>query len=341
MNFVSFKRPESREEVLKCITELMRKGESFSFCSGGTDLIPMLKSHDTQLENLISLSHIKEFQDIKQKREGKKTIFQIGSQITLAELGFHEFTRKYFPFLEPVIKKIASPQIRNRATLGGNLLLNNRCIFFNQSEQNRLFHGKCFKAGGEICPLIKNASRDKFPICRARFASDLAPIFLILNAKLTLESPEGKRKIPLREFYISDGIERNKMKAEEVLSFIEIEYTNDVPIYYEKMRIRNAIDFPSLGVGVQIANVPEGENIKIALTGINSSPFYGSHLFLSSDDYEKRVDEISNEIKKSVDILKQDFFSPSYRRKMIPVFIMRGIEKLKINQNQNQYQKQN
>jgi len=231
---------------------------------------------------------------------------------------------KFLPILSNVTRKVASFQIRSRATIGGNLLVDNRCIYFNQSREIKCSQGLCYKDGGSKCLLIPSVKRTSNPLCRARFVSDLAPVLILLNAVLRIESNKGTKQIPLREFYFEDGINRNILKRGEFLSAIEIngvtgkeDCVSNLHLGYKKLRIRDSIDFPSLGVALR----KDAERLLIVLTGVDVCPKYLSLILKDFKNEKEMYQQACIQAKKIVKPLKQDFFPPSYRKQMVEVFV--------------------
>lgn len=325
MNDFNFERPRKVEAVFQLLKSLESQKQTYRFCGGGTDLIPSFKVHGECPHTLISLNSIEELKGVQISSSHE---IKIGSQTTLAELCKHPELAKQVPELGKTAAKVASPQIRNRATLGGNLLVNNRCSYFNQSEDNREFHHSCFKANGDVCHLIPTATRGKSPLCRARFVSDLASIFLLLDATLRVKSSRGERTIKLSDFYLKDGIESNQLKNDEVLLTVEFKTSAQEPVKlnYQKLRIRNAIDFPSLGVGIRLG--PKNESLHVVLIGVQTFPVSLQFTPKEGQSWDECVAEAISVATKSIETLRQDFFSPQYRRKMVGVYIKKALRVL-------------
>jgi len=316
-----YARPASLEELTKLVTDYQQKGRKFAFAAGGTDLIPKLKTGVTTLDSLISLSGLTELGEIS--KQGNN--IRIGALATLSDVANSDLIREHLPTLAGAAHKVASPQIRNRATIGGNIMVDNRCVYINQSELNRECHSPCFKAGGEVCHLVKSAKRGDDILCQARFVSDTAPILLLLGARITLTGPDGQREMALDELYPGDGIDSKSLKKGEVITVIGVEVPEDCRIYYEKLAIRNALDFPSLGVAVRLTD----RGLSVALTGLNPRP---GIFTVKSADYDSFDDMLSAVIAQAMGFAvtyQQDFFPRGYRKDMIPVFIRRGIDHIR------------
>ncbi|MBI4404757.1 MAG: FAD binding domain-containing protein [Deltaproteobacteria bacterium] len=318
----AYERPRSLEELGKLLENL--EAGSFLFSAGATDVISGLKSHPQSYpKTLISLTALSELKGV---RLLEKNRLSIGALTKLSEIAENALILKQAAVVAQTAAKIASPQIRNRATIAGNILVNNRCSYFNQSRHNRLVHQFCFKAGGDICHLIPAAREGHSPLCRARFVSDLAPVLLLLRATLQLWGPDGYRKISLEDFYTPDGIRRNNLKSGEIITAIETDLSCAKNVTYEKLRIRNTLDFPSVGVAVML-NVTESMELAVCYTGVNTHPV----LIKLSDDRKNgkaMIQAACDQAKKSAQPLRQDHFPPSYRKEMIAVLIHQNLQKL-------------
>lgn len=313
-----FYRPNSFLELNQIIGSLQEKGDKFIFYAGGTDVVPYLKKQGNNNNKIISLNFLEDKNKLIEVSEEQDFLY-IGALMALSEVSKNKIINEKIPSITKTVDLIASPQIRNKATVGGNILVDNRCVFFNQSELNRESHNPCIKDGGEVCHLIKSANKNDFPSCRARSVSDLVPSLLILDTSLILNGINGEREIKLRDFFKSDGIQRNYLEEGEVLTQIKIPLLPNKTMYYEKLRIREAIDFPSLGVAV-------GKNnnfLEIAITGVDTSPKY--YCFNQNDfsNWDELIKTASKTCMKDAAPLKQDFFPPAYRKKMIAIFIKR------------------
>lgn len=288
----------------------------YRFLAGGTDLIAHLKRGEERVSALISLKKMADLQEVS-LIEGA---LLVGSTVRLSDLMDHPLVRKHLPLLSKVISEVASPQIRFQATIGGNLLANNRCKFVNQEATNRECHEPCFKAGGESCHLIPNATLQSHPICRARFISDLAPLLMVLGAHLRFRNSLGQEhRVPIRSFYPHEGL--LAVKTRECLVGIEIPLApQNQKLDYVKLRIRQTLDFPSLGMALAVAGAVGSRKLAICLTGVDVAPVLVEVNESEGENFAARATELA---RKSVMPIKQDFFSPKYRKEMIGVFINR------------------
>lgn len=334
----SYERPTELGAALALLQRLTSAKAPYRLCAGGTDLVPDLKREGAPIGTLISLTKLEQLRGVKETSPGA---FELGALTKLAEVARDA---RLPAVVAETAKKIASPQIRNQATLGGNLLVDNRCVFYNQSPENRDVHAACFKAGGETCHLVPNAKRGSAPsqsaaacgsahaptpptLCRARFVSDLAPVLMLLDAQLHLASATGTRQVALRDFYLSDGIDRTKLAPGELLVRVTLPAQGSRRTHYTKLRIREAIDFPSLGVAVSWEDTAKGHRLGVAITGVNTHPVLLT-LDGATGQQDALLEQACTEAPKRVAPLAQDFFSPNYRRQMIPVLIRRGLAEL-------------
>lgn len=316
-----FARPKTIEQLYNLIQECQHEGRQFIFSAGGTDIMPNLKSEILSPDIVISLTGLRALNNIE--KQGDHII--IGALTSLSDLCSNDNIQKYLPALARAAHKVASPQIRNRATIGGNIMVENRCSYINQSPINRESHSPCFKIGGDVCHLVKSAKRGDDILCQARFVSDTAPLLLLQNSTVNIIGPAGSKEIKLADLYLNDGIESKSLMHGEIITHIKVEIAENSLSHYEKLTIRNALDFPSLGV----AALRRGNgDISVALTGLNTRP---GVFHAKLKNHETSDDMIADICRKANDFTvtyQQDFFPRGYRKNMISVFIRRGINKI-------------
>ena len=252
--------PESVEQAVKIASELIQQGEEFDWVAGGTDVVPNYKWRINPKPHVISLAKLPEANQISK--------YEIGCMTKLSDL-----TKKHdiHPLIIEAASKIASSLIRKSATVGGNLCLDTRCFWYNQSEDWRRSIDWCHKADcgtGADCRVIPNQNT----LCVATYQGDLAPNFMALGASVTLIGPDGERQIPLEEFYQLDGMKKNVLKLGEFL--LKVTLPDDAFEYegsYQKLRLRETWDFPEAGIS---AAWKKGDysTLKIASTALESIP---------------------------------------------------------------------
>ena len=241
--------------------------------AGGTDLLPSMKQKLFTPAYVLDLRGIAALQGIRDvPGEG----VEIGALTSLTAVEHSALIRRDFPVLYEAVKTVASPVIRNMGTLGGNVCLDTRCLWYNQSLAWRKSCGFCLKKDGNLCHV---APGGKF--CWAAFSGDTAPALLCLAAEIEVAGPNGLRRIPLSEFYVNDGIVRLHLATNEIVTRIHLpESAAGWRGSYQKLRVRGNIDYPLAGVSVALKmNSGRIEDARVAITAVNPAP----HLLKDAD----------------------------------------------------------
>jgi 4-hydroxybenzoyl-CoA reductase subunit beta len=277
------------------------------FIAGGTDLIVNMRRGITRPDLLVDLSGIDELTEITANELG----MVIGTGVTLAALTRNPEIAGRYRALVQAAEAIAAPGHRAIGTVGGNLCLDTRCIYYNQSEWWRSANAYCLKNRGDVCHVAPQGQR-----CHAAFSGDLAPALLVFGAEIDIAGLQGQRRIPLSELYIEDGKAHLALTDGELLVAVHLP-ANPPPSAYAKIRLRGAIDFPLAGVAVALAAT--GSNVKslrIALTGTNSRPFLlaGTETFAGRPVDEKLLHELDRLVQKQVQPMRTTIASANYRR---------------------------
>ena len=313
--------PSTLEDALAMASELESSGEEFDWISGGTDLIPNYKWHLNTKKNVISLSGIEELHQLGENR--------IGAMVTLQELVESD---SIHPLISEAASKVASIMIRRSATLGGNICLDTRCFWYNQTEQWRESIDWCHKCDcgtGADCRVIPNQNE----LCVATYQADMAPVLMCLGATIHLSSPRGSRSMPIDEFFKLDGMTRNVLENGEIVTHVTLpddlsEWHGD----YQKLRQRESWDFPEAGVAA-LWKKRQGklEKLRIATTGLESIPGYHEDLameLVENWEGEESIKLLSEKIRKAVKPVANTWFTPAYRRKMVKVLTKRACKGL-------------
>ncbi|NUM49975.1 MAG: FAD binding domain-containing protein [Flavobacteriales bacterium] len=284
----------------------------FRFLAGGTDVM-VNKFQGNDLQNCyIDIIGIKELKEIKKT----DSHLQIGSLVRLNELRNNEDIKNNFPVLIQAADVVASPVIRKTATIGGNLLVENRCIFYNQSEWWREAVGYCLKCDGDIC--IATGGKKN---CFSKFVSDTAVALISMNATISVSEKEKKYEILLEDIYSGDGVTPLKFNKNSLIISVNVPLNCAFKSSFKKLRQRESLEFTSLTSAVTI---DRNGNIKIVLGGVDPKPVVvcGSKL---SDKNEL----IKEAIKKSR-LVDNDVYSRKYRKEMIEVYLKRSFKELEI-----------
>jgi 4-hydroxybenzoyl-CoA reductase subunit beta len=277
------------------------------FVAGGTDLIVNMRRGIDRPDLLIDLSGIDELTEISIGVSGAS----IGAGVTIAALARHADIAGRYRALAQAALSIAGPGHRNMGTVGGNLCLDTRCIYYNQSEWWRGANAYCLKNRGETCHVAPQGQR-----CHAAFSGDLAPALLVLGAEIDIAGAQGHRRIPLSDLYVEDGKAHLTLAAGELIVAVHLPAAAPSSLY-AKVRQRGAIDFPLAGVAAAL-DAPGGtiSSLRIALTGTNSRPFLlaGTEAFAGRPIDEKLLNEVDRLVQKQVQPMRTTIASANYRR---------------------------
>ncbi|MEC7720928.1 MAG: FAD binding domain-containing protein [Candidatus Thermoplasmatota archaeon] len=310
--------PETLEEAISLSRELGEADEEFDWIAGGTDLLPNYKWHLNVKPHVISLAKISELSELSN--------YHIGAMVRLHELA--EFDDVH-PLLSKVAAMVASVMIRRSGTVGGNICLDTRCFWFNQTEEWRESIDWCYKCDcgtGADCRVIPNQNTQ----CVATYQADLAPVLMCLGAHIHLAGPFGTRSMLLNDFFELDGITRNVLQPGELVTHLTLpddssEWVGD----YQKLRQRDSWDFPEAGVAV-VWKPGEGgspADLRVATTGLESIPGYHDEEAESIlEDWKGKasVDELAEAVRAAVRPVLNTWYPPSYRRKMVKVLTKRA-----------------
>ncbi|KAB2917398.1 MAG: 4-hydroxybenzoyl-CoA reductase subunit beta [Hyphomicrobiaceae bacterium] len=277
------------------------------FIAGGTDLIVNARHGLGKSSLLIDLSGIRELAEIRASDHG----IRIGSMVSIAALTRDAATSQNYRAVKEAAEAIAGPGHRLMGTVGGNLCLDTRCIYYNQSEWWRRANGFCLKHGGDTCHVAPQGRR-----CHAAFAGDLAPAFLALRAEVEIAGASGCRRIPVGDLYVEDGSAHLTLAPDELIVAVVLP-PNPPPSSYAKVRVRGAIDFPLAGVAVALA-AANGviQSLNIGLTGTNSRPFLlaGTDAIAGRPVDEKVLQQLDRLVQKQVQPMRTTIASAHYRR---------------------------
>ena len=309
---ISTKKYFKAGTVENAIEMAMENHSSFKYLAGGTDLIVNKFQGNEQADVLIDLSTLTRLKEIKKS----STQLSIGALVNLDELMNHQDILYHFPVLSEAIRSVASPTIRKTATIGGNLLCENRCSFYNQSEWWRKSAGYCLKCNGHTC-LASGGSK----FCYSKFVSDTAVVLISLKAEIEIEDEKGVKIIPLESIYTGDGIHPRSLMPAAIVKSINLPLGQAFKSVYKKLRKRESLDFTSLTTAVTV-DISGG--IRIVLGGIHAKPILieGS----TSDDLNLLVSQAVANSR----IVDNDTYSRKYRKDMITVLLNRSFKEINI-----------
>ena len=263
-----YRTPHTVAEAVKAFADA---GPEAQFVAGGTDLYPNMKRRQQMPKTVISVMRLPELHRVS--GEGRRGL-AIGASVTLTEICENEVIKRDYPVIASAARTISTPILRNMGTIGGNLLLDTRCNYYDQNYEWRKAINFCLKKDGDICWVAPGS-----PKCWAVQSSDLVPVMVAIGAKFRLVSTAGERMVDAAEFYKDDGIDYMNKRPDELLVDIHLPQTNGWRASYQKLRRRGAFDFPVLGVAAYVRVSTESgsdrvvvEDAKIVLGGIAPSP---------------------------------------------------------------------
>lgn len=313
--------PETVEEAAKALAK-----DNARLLAGGTDLLPNMKRRHQKAETVISLMSIPGLDTID--AEGKD--IRIGGTATLASITRDEKIRERLPAFAEAVASISSPPLRNMGTIGGNLCVDTRCTYYNQTEEWRRSIDYCLKEEGTICWVAT-----KSPRCWAHTASDAAPILCALDAKVKLVSASGEREIRLADMYVDDGIDYLTKKPDEILTEVVVPGTSDSShcrSAFWKLRRRGSIDFSTLSVAaaVWMDNKDKVTRASIYLGAVGSAPMpvVEAAELIGDKLSEEAIGEVARAAQKIAQPMDNTDFAASWRGKMAEQYAIAALREI-------------
>ncbi len=314
-----YHRPSTVDGALGLLGEF---GDDAMLVAGGTDLIPNMKHRLFEPAHLVALRDVDELRGIRE--EGDR--LRVGAAETLSAVASNPDVSRLFPALAAAAGHVAGPQLRNAGTLGGNVCLDTRCTYYNQTRFWREALGWCLKKDGDVCHVTKVGRK-----CVAAHSADTPPVLATLDATLLLAGPEGRRELAVRDFFVADGIANTRRQPHEILVEIRIPLASArLRQAYAKLRQRKAIDFPLLTVAVAAECEDDGTVVRIegVVTGLGSRP----RILTGWDEVaegrvldDEVVEELASRAHRQCHPLDNIIVDPEWRRAMVPVYVRRAL----------------
>jgi len=309
-------RPGSVAEAV----EALRANPGARLLAGGTDIVPNLKYGMYDTTRLVALRGLSP--ELRYVREDASGDLLLGALSTVDEMSENQLVKSRLPALADACAQIAGPQLRRMGTLGGNLCLDTRCVYINQSYFWRSALGFCLKKDGTVCHVVKGGQR-----CVAAASNDTAPVLLALDATVRTVSPRGPRTLPLREFYLADGTHNTVLEPDELLTEVRVPAAAARKRQaFAKLRTRAAIDFPSLNLAVAIELDGKAvRSVSLAVGALAARPA----LIKGLDDLQGRpadarlAEELGRRAFKQCKPLTNIGVDPDWRRDILPILVRR------------------
>lgn len=314
----ALRHPETADEAARLLSERA----DARVLGGGTAFMVNVRLGLASPGLLVSLGRIPGFRDIAE--EGEATRF--GAGVTLAHLATDTAVATRYPVLAQAAVSVAGPAHRSVATIGGNLCLDTRCVFYNQNETWRRSNGYCLKYCGETCHVAPQGKR-----CHAAYSGDLAPALLVLGAEVQVCGPAGLRWMPLAALYRDDGAQHLALAAGEFLLAVRVRVPPTMRAAYRKARVRGAIDFPAAGVAAAL-QTSEGrvQELRVALTGTNSRPLLlgGTEEFRGQAPDAALAERLVKLVQHQASPQRTTIISANYRRQVAASLARRLVNEL-------------
>jgi 4-hydroxybenzoyl-CoA reductase subunit beta len=331
-------RPSSLREAVSALADC---GPQAMPVAGGTDVYPKMKRRQFLPRYLVSLQGVPELKGI---RGDERAGLVIGAGCTLTEVASHPVVRRFYPGLAKAIESISTPVLRNMGTIGGNLCLDTRCNYYDQTLPWRAALGWCMKApdpgGWPMAPEAAPAENQVpcrvapgSPRCWAVASSDGAPALMALGAQARLVGPRGERVVPVGELYRDDGMFFLEKSQAELVAEVLLPPADGTRSTYWKLRRRGAFDFPVLGVAVALSLDTDGRVAwaRLAVTGVASRPLLmdeAARLLVGQKPSPELVEAVAQAVYLPVRPLDNTDFAHYYRKRMAGVYVRRALQEL-------------
>ncbi len=314
----TYHRPQTAQDAVRLASE---HGKQAMYVAGGTDLYPNMKRRHQTPTHVISLQDVPGLHDVEVHGSGS---VRIGAMARLSALERHPHLLRHFPAFAHAVKEISTPLLRNMGTIGGNLLLDTRCTYYDQSHEWRESIDFCMKKDGAICWVAPGSPR-----CWAVQSSDTVPVVCAMEADVELVGKDGTRRIQAGELYRDDGIRYLTKQPEELLTRLFLPPPGPWKASYLKLRRRDTFDFPVLGVGcclwfeggkVAKANIRLGGAGSFAIPATESEKLLVGNVL--TDELIAAAGSAAMKPARTMDNTDLDVY---WRRKVAPVYVARAL----------------
>jgi len=327
-----YHRPERLSQALT----LLNGHEDALAIAGGTDLMPNMKHRLFTPRHLVALKGIAELRGIGVVDADGNSVdadsprahaLAIGAGATLSEVARNPLVRRWFASLADAAGHVAAPQIRNAGTMGGNLCLDTRCTYYNQSLFWREALGFCLKKDGDVCHVTRVGKK-----CVAAHSADTPPVLMTLGALVDLVHADGARTVAVEDFFVADGKWNTVRRPDELVRGIRVPLpAPGVRTAYRKVRQRNAVDYPLLSIAAA-ARIGAGhavESLSLVVSALGSRPRVVTGLDkLVGGRIEEVADGVAQQAFKQCHPLENLIVDPEWRRAMVPVYVRRALAEL-------------
>jgi len=314
--------PASVDEAARILSE---HGPEATVVAGGTDLYPNMKRRQMTPSLLVGLRGLRNLRGI---RGDKESGIAIGAGTTLTEINEDPRIQEMYPALAKAAGWVSTPQLRNMGTIGGNICLDTRCNYYNQSYFWRKAIGFCMKKDGDICLVAPGSPR-----CWAISSSDTVPVLISLGATVSLRSVREERQIPVASLFQDDGIVYLTKAPDEILLSVSLPPVNGLKSTYWKLRRRGSFDFPVLGVAAALSLDESGncDDARLVLGAVGSEPHVikaAKEMLLGQKLTPEIIESVAEVASKPSRPLDNSDLDHGYRKRMTRVFVTRALREL-------------
>jgi len=310
-------RPTTIDEALSIAASC---DNDFDYLGGGTDLLPNYKNRLNPRRHVIALWRVAEL-----AQAGEDSF---GAMTRLAVLEEDAAVRRRHPGLIEAIEQVATPLVRRQATLGGNLLVETRCYYFNQSADWRASKGYCMKADGDVCLVVPQKE-----ICYAVYSGDTAGLLMALDATFTIQGFEGAREVKARDFFQPDGIRKNVLSRGDLVARVTLPpEARHRRSGYAKLRLRDSFDFPDAGVSAALGMHGDVvEDLQIIVSAVSMTPLHFPEITEEARGRKltpELIEHIASAVAARTQPVRNVMFPPQYRKRMVGLFTRRLLTRL-------------
>ena len=309
-------RPRTVDEAARLLEE---HGSSAALVAGGTDLLPNMKLGLAAPRHVVSLGLVDGLSSIR----AEEGAIRIGAMTRLEAVSAHEAVRLHAAALAEACLAVGGPHHRRMGTLGGNLALDTRCRYYNQSRFWRKALGFCLKKDGTACHVVAGGHR-----CVAAASNDSAAAVIALEARVVFASARGTREIAASELYVADGAANLARRPGEILVEVVVPIARGRSSAYEKLRARASIDFPMLSVAASVTK-DEGRVVDVAVvvSALAAKPrvVAGARERVAGEGWAARVERIARAAYRECKPLENVPGDAAYRREMVPVIVRKAL----------------
>lgn len=319
----TYHRPTTVDEALSLLAE--HEGDAMPI-AGGTDLVPNMKHKLFTPAHLVALKRIDAMHGFERTEDGG---LRIGACETLDAVASHPDVREGWPSLATACSEISGPQLRRMGTIGGNLCLDTRCTYYNQTFFWRKALGFCLKKDGDTCHVVPGGTR-----CVAAHSADTPPVLITLDGRAEIAGPQGRRTVEVADFFTSDGVWNRRMEAGELVTSIHLPAPEPgTRTSFQKLRQRKSIDFPILNLAVAARLDGEGvvRELRMVASAMNSYPRVVGRIeeaAVGNRLTDSVIDAVATQAYRQCHPLENLVVDKEWRRAMVPVLVRRALREI-------------